>query len=517
MFNGTNYQNWSRMVSVYLKMQGLWSYVSGVTEEPPVVANPGTLHSGTTPSETVTHETLLKDYEAAKTKADAWNIEDNKAMGIIALELTLSMQYLLKKFSKETWENIKKLFDTPGAAGIFVHFRAAINFKMDEKKDPSVQISKLQTAVDNLSANKFEINEKMQAMIVLASLPNGWDSIAAMILATNKANDLTLARIMPLLQEEWQRQCSRGEKSVHFSRSNIRQGPPHQPWQGCSNYQLQQAGSSNQPAPYKRKCFAPKQNNGNTTPTTQPSYGPNHECNRQNRSNKKMVKQAMIDKIAKLESNQTSKSDSKLDKGKGKAKQVQLIHQLEPSPLLNRIESLESYKVKGYSIDDNVEKEIARIDEVEDKDMVSLGDEEYVDCHDDMMYAILEDEDPVIGHYDMKYGDELLFKQLAKNHTVMTMLQQYNCNSSSNSSLLKTASHCNKTVCTVKRVIKKVSENTKICFNINKFKDLWIIDSGASHHITNQLSDFTEYRPYETPEEVQTANKQDSLTIHSEG
>ena len=175
MFDGTNYQNWSRMVSVYLKMQGLWSYVSGVTEEPPVVANPGTLHSGATPSETVTHKTLLKDYEAAKTKADAWNImiEDDKAMGIIALKLTPSMQYLLKKFSKETWENIKKLFDTPGAAGIFVHFRAAINFKMDEKKDPSVQISKLQTAVDNLSANKFEINKKMQAMIVLASLPNG--------------------------------------------------------------------------------------------------------------------------------------------------------------------------------------------------------------------------------------------------------------------------------------------------------------------------------------------------------
>ena len=222
MFDGTNYQNWSRMVSAYLKTQGLWSYVSGITEEPPVVANPGTIHSSATPSEIATHETLLKEYEAAKTKADAWNIEDDKAMGIITLKLTPSMQYLLKKFSKETWENIKKLFDTPRAAGIFVHFRAAINFKMDEKKDPSVQISKLQTAVDNLSANKFEINKKMQAMIVLASLPNGWDSVAATILATNKASDLTLARIMPVLQEEWQRRRSRWEKSVHFTRTNIR-------------------------------------------------------------------------------------------------------------------------------------------------------------------------------------------------------------------------------------------------------------------------------------------------------
>ena len=35
--------------------------------------------------------------------------------------------------------------------------------------------------------------------------------------------------------------------------------------------------------------------------------------------------------------------------------------------------------------------------------------------------------------------------------------------------------------------------------------------------MTNELSDFTEYRPYETPEDVRTANKQDSLTIHGEG
>ena len=61
-----------------------------------------------------------------------------------------------------------------------------------------------------------------------------------------------------------------------------------------------------------------------------------------------MAKQGMINKIAKLESNQTSKSDNKPDKGKGKAKQVQLIHWLEPNPLLNRIESLESYRMKGF-------------------------------------------------------------------------------------------------------------------------------------------------------------------------
>ena len=40
---------------------------------------------------------------------------------------------------------------------------------------------------------------------------------------------------------------------------------------------------------------------------------------------------------------------------------------------------------------------------------------------------------------------------------------------------------------------------------------------GASHHITNKLSDYTSYTPYAIPEEVQTANKHDSLSILGEG
>ncbi|KAF8637567.1 hypothetical protein AX14_010281, partial [Amanita brunnescens Koide BX004] len=68
MFDRTNYQNWSRMVSAYLKMQGLWSYVSGVSTEPLEVANPGSLRSGTPDLEKTTHEMLLRDYKAAKTK-----------------------------------------------------------------------------------------------------------------------------------------------------------------------------------------------------------------------------------------------------------------------------------------------------------------------------------------------------------------------------------------------------------------------------------------------------------------
>ena len=93
-----------------------------------------------------------------------------------------------------------------------------------------------------------------------------------------------------------------------------------------------------------------------------------------------------------------------------------------------------------------------------------------------------------------------------------------NCISSSinhYSSIINTAK-CNMTVFMVNHVIK-VSDNSKKCFNVNKSDELWLIDSGASHHITNELSDYTSYKPYETPDPIQTANVHDSLMVHGEG
>ena len=38
--------------------------------------------------------------------------------------------------------------------------------------------------------------------------------------------------------------------------------------------------------------------------------------------------------------------------------------------------------------------------------------------------------------------------------------------------------------------------DTETSLQINKFNETWIIDSGASHHITSKLTDFTNYTPY---------------------
>jgi hypothetical protein len=119
-----------------------------------------------------------------------------------------------------------------------------------------------------------------------------------------------------------------------------------------------------------------------------------------------------------------------------------------------------------------------------------------------------------------KYEHNLLTIQIAKfkDHTVSTMVEKANLKSllnSCNSSIIDIAI-CNKRVFTVnKHVI--ISNFSKLSPHTETSKDVWIIDSEASVHITNKLSDFTSYKPYTEPEEVETANKHDSLTILGEG
>ena len=230
--------------------------------------------------------------------------------------------YLIQENSADTWNNIKKQFDVSGPAAIFVDFRYVINFKFDEKKDPSVQVAELNTKLDVLSTHGFTLDERIQAMIILSGLPQSWDSVQGAILANTPMNKLKIDAIMPILQEEWQRRQARRHehKSSHLARTNIRGGPQRQQWQGPSNYQ--QAGQQNynnnynKPAPYNK--FGKKPNNfNNQKPDYKPqgSFGPNHERNKQNRLNKKKAKMLLMDQIKKLEPNQ-KESDKK---GKGKA------------------------------------------------------------------------------------------------------------------------------------------------------------------------------------------------------
>jgi hypothetical protein len=128
--------------------------------------------------------------------------------------------------------------------------------------------------------------------------------------------------------------------------------------------------------------------------------------------------------------------------------------------------------------------------DVDNEDAVSLGNESiYSNARDFYASNALDGDD-----WD-KYGDGLLNKEFANlNHTVPIteeMVKQPSSSSQGYSSNVVNTASCNNTVYTVNRVIKANEAKTSLLAEIGD--DTWIIDSGASHHITTKLTDYTSY------------------------
>jgi hypothetical protein len=535
--DGTNYQQWAPKMKAYLMSKELWYYVNGETKRPacvdapvPLVPERGSTTAGS--SATAAYEAALKTYNEQREVQIVWDRADNKALGIIQLRMADKLQYLIRDTSLQSWANIKSQFDVSGPAAIFVDFKFVINFKFDDRKEPAVQVAELNTRLNRLATHGFNLDYRIQAMIILSGLPQSWDSVQGSILANHDMADLSISVIMPILQEEWQRRQARhGEhKSSHLARGGMHGAPQRQHWQGNQNNSgyTPQAGPSNynsgyKPAPYKK--FGKKPNykpnnqnpgyNSNVSGSKGPN-GPNWERNHQNRQNKKQARVLLKEQVAKLKSQ--SKTDTKGKKKEKAGKSANLLARIDDIPLESRMEDIDSYNervlIAPKSNKTDVVKQIVDRMDVDNEDAVSLGNKSvYSNARDFYASNALDGDD-----WD-KYGNGLLDKEFANlNHTVPIMVEMAEQSSSSSqrysSNVVNTAS-CNKAVYTVNCVIKANEAKTSLLAEIGD--DTWIIDSGASHHITTKLTDYTSYQPYPEPEIIQTANVHDSLKIHSEG
>jgi hypothetical protein len=159
------------------------------------------------------------------------------------------------------------------------------------------KVAEPNTRLNHLATHGFNLDYRIQAMIILSGLPQSWDSVQGSILANHNMADLSISVIMPILQEEWQRrQARRGDhKSSHLARGGMHGAPQRQYWQGNQNnsgYTPQQVHQiitpGYKPAPYKK--FGKKPNykpnnqnpgyNSNNSGSKGPN-GPNWERNRQ--------------------------------------------------------------------------------------------------------------------------------------------------------------------------------------------------------------------------------------------
>ena len=165
LLDGTNYHQWHPKMEALLKYKELWGYVSGDCVRPEASERPTepSLAEGTstlTNAQKKAHRDAMDAYVKANKDFMTWQKEDAKCLGLMLLKMIDKLQYLVGKTAYDTWNNIKKQFDVSGPAAIFVDFRNVINFKFNERKDPSVQVAELNTRINRLATHKFALDER---------------------------------------------------------------------------------------------------------------------------------------------------------------------------------------------------------------------------------------------------------------------------------------------------------------------------------------------------------------------
>src|SRR5258707_8980555 len=144
-------------------------------------------------------------------------------------------------------------------------------------------------------------------------------------------------------------------------------------------------------------------------------------------------------------------------------KLLQRIDQIkEEDLLLKQMETIDSFRARGFSVDDNVEKSLeplARIEEItEDTEMISLGS---------------EDDDREAQYYEADWNQYVIniSKILANKNTVTTIAMKLmdSFNSNKSRSLRSASSHNSNSE--INKFYSyncvKASANLKKCFNID--------------------------------------------------
>ncbi|KAJ4482449.1 hypothetical protein J3R30DRAFT_3854922 [Lentinula aciculospora] len=102
-----------------------------------------------------------------------------------------------------TWNEFRKQYGSPGAAGMFGIFEEAVSFEMNANADPTLSIASLCLLFNCLTESGLILTDSIQAMIFLAAIPDSWDGLAMTVLAQYNAQDLTVNAIAPTIMDEY--------------------------------------------------------------------------------------------------------------------------------------------------------------------------------------------------------------------------------------------------------------------------------------------------------------------------
>jgi len=168
VFAGANFCAWQQSMGDYLKSQKLWRHATGIVTRP-VAANP-----------------------QAPTAAElqlqgVWDETDDQIKGILGLRRSPNLRTHLgttaaPATATQAWASLETTFGQPGISAIFADYHALHAVKISGQQNPQVEIQRMNTILERLTANGVTFSDPVRGMQLLVALPQKWDNVSMVYL-----------------------------------------------------------------------------------------------------------------------------------------------------------------------------------------------------------------------------------------------------------------------------------------------------------------------------------------------
>ena len=192
VFTGTNFHAWQQSMGDYLKSQKLWHHATGVVTHP-VAAVPAS------------------PTDAELQLQGLWDETDDQIKGILGLRLSPNLCTHLgttatPAMAAQAWQSLEMTFGQPGISAIFADYHALHAVKISGQQNPQVEIQRMNTILERLTANGVTFSDPVRGMQLLSALPQKWDNVSMVYLqGKTQLSQVTFAGVRDAIMAEFER------------------------------------------------------------------------------------------------------------------------------------------------------------------------------------------------------------------------------------------------------------------------------------------------------------------------
>ncbi|RVW98316.1 Retrovirus-related Pol polyprotein from transposon TNT 1-94 [Vitis vinifera] len=183
-------------------------------------------------------------------KAEEWALLDRQVLGVIRLTLSRSVahNFVKEKTTTDLMKSLSGMYEKSSANNKVHLMKKLFNLKMAENASVTQHLNEFNTITNQLSSVEIDFDDKIRALIVLASLPNNWETMRMAVSNSMGKEKLKYNDIQDLILAEEIRRRDVGETSESGSALNLET-------RGRGNDRNSNQGH------FRRQCKSPKKKN----------------------------------------------------------------------------------------------------------------------------------------------------------------------------------------------------------------------------------------------------------------